>query len=140
MKDYLKLWPQGLLELTSLTLKSKVTVTGERNQHLGPRWDFAKVQVSIEPASQFEVVDAVAANEEARQEGYLDWAVFGLLDVLLVAESAPLKNIRITLESIETHAVDSSPMAFRHAGRDAGRKIIEHVRTRTYIPPAAPKV
>jgi hypothetical protein len=130
MKDYLKLWPQELLKLGSLSLKSKVTVTGERDQHLGPRCDFAKVQVTVEPASRFEVIDAVPAKEEARQEGYLDWAVFGLLDVLLVAESAPLTNIRITLERVEHHPVDSSPMAFRHAGRDAGRKIIEHVRTK----------
>ncbi|HEV2208619.1 MAG TPA: hypothetical protein VG167_07575 [Verrucomicrobiae bacterium] len=134
MKDYLNLWSQELLKLGSLTLKSKLRVTGERNQHLGPRWDFARLQVSVEPASQFEVVDAVPANEEARREGYLDWAVFGLLDVLLVAESAPLKDIRITLESVEHHAADSSPMAFRHAGRDAGQKIIEHFRTRTYVP------
>ena len=127
MKDYLNLWPQELLKLRSLKLKSKITVTGERNQHLGPRWEFAKVQVSVEPASRFEVVDAVLANDEARQEGYLDWAIFGLLDVLLVADPSPLKNIRVTIESVEHHAVDTSPMAFRRAGRDAGRKIMEHV-------------
>lgn len=46
----------------------------------------------------------------------------------MVAESAPLKNIRVIVEKIEPHAVNSSQMAFRHAGRDAGRKIIETLR------------
>lgn len=128
MKDYLNLWPQELLKLGSLTLKSKITVMGERDQHLGPRWEFAKVQISVEPASHFEVIDATTGSEGARQAGYLDWTVFGLLDVLMLAESAPLKNVRVTLEQVEHHAVDSSQMAFRQAGRDAGRKIIESLR------------
>ena len=128
MKDYLQLWPQELLKLSSLTLKSKTTVVGERNQHLGPRWESAKVQISVEPAPQFEVIDAAPADVESRNAGYFDWAVFGLLDVLMVSESAPLKNIRVIVEKIEPHAVDSSQMAFRQAGRDAGRKIIEALR------------
>ncbi len=128
MTDYLKLWTDGLLKRSSLTLKSKITVVGERNQHLGPRWEFAKVQVSVEPASSFEVVDAVPANEELRQLGYPDWAIFGLLDVLVVAESAPLTNVRVTLEKAEHHPVDSSAMAFRQAGRDAGRRILEALK------------
>ena len=128
MKDYLNLWPQELQKLRSLGLKSKITVIGERNQHLGPRWESAKVQISIEPAAHFEVIDSAPPDELARREGYLDWAVFGLLDVLMVSESAPLKDVRITIEKVEHDNVDSSRMAFRQAGRDAGRKIIESLR------------
>jgi hypothetical protein len=128
MKDYLKLWQQELLKLNPLALKSKVTVTGERNKHLGPRWEIARIQITVEPAPDFEVVDVHPDNQEARKEGYLDWAVFGLLDVLMLAESAPLKNIRIILEKAELDAVNSSCMAFRHAGRDAGRKLLQIAR------------
>jgi hypothetical protein len=128
MKDYLKLWHQELLAFNSLILKSRMTVIGERNKHLGPRWEFARIQVSVEPALSFEVIEAAPTTEEIRQEGYIDWAILGLLDVLMVAESTPLKNIRVTVDKIELHAVDSSQMAFRHAGRDAGRKIIESFR------------
>src|ERR1022692_491206 len=63
MKDYLNLWHRELLKLGSLTVKSKITVMGERNQHLGPRWEFARIQVSVEPATQFEVIDTVPAKE-----------------------------------------------------------------------------
>ena len=132
MKDYLNLWFQELLRVTSLTLKSRITMTGESNRHLGPRWEFARVRVTVEPALYFEVVDATSGNEEARREGvldrYLDWTIFGLLDVLMMDRHAPLRNIRIILEEIEIHPIDSSQMSFRNAGRDAGRKILESFR------------
>ena len=64
------------------------------------------------------------SNHDARKERYLDWAVFGLMDVLLTREGAPLRDIRIILEEAEHHPVDSSPMVFRLAGRDAARKIL----------------
>jgi hypothetical protein len=132
MKDYLTLWNQELLKLKSFTMKSKLTVTGERNQHLGPRWDFAKVRISVEPASQFEVIDAAVQDEEAQKARYVDWTIFGLLDVLLVTESAPLKNVRVTIENIESHPINSSQIAFRLAGRDAGRKVLESLRSTIY--------
>jgi hypothetical protein len=121
-------WAQGLPRLNSLTLKSAINVTGERDKHLGPRWEFARITLRVQPASTFEVVDSVPEDQELRREGYLDWAVFGLLDVLMLAEPFPLHKIQIVLERAEYHRVDSSPMAFRHAGRDAGRKIIESLK------------
>jgi hypothetical protein len=139
MKNYLNLWQQELLKLNSLTLKSKVTVIGERNKHLGPRWEIAKIQITVEPAPGFEVVDVYPDNQEARQEGYLDWVVFGLLDVLMLSESAPLKNIRIILEKAELDAVNSSCMAFRHAGRDAGRKLLQIVKDNALKVPNKPQ-
>lgn len=125
MKDYLQMWSADLLTRDSRLLRAKITVTGERDQHLGPRWDFARVQISVEPSGNFEVIDATGANEELQRQGYFDWAILGLLDVLLTAEPAPLRCVRITVERLVDHPIDSSQMAFRHAGRDAGRKIIE---------------
>jgi hypothetical protein len=78
-------------------------------------------------------------NQEARKEGYLDWVVFGLLDVLMLSESAPLKNIRIILEKTEIDAVNSSCMAFRHAGRDAGRKLLQIVKDNALTAPSKPQ-
>ena len=53
--------------------------------------------------------------------------VFGLLDVVVFAEFGPLLKIKITLQDAAYHEVDSSENAFREAGRDAGRNIIETV-------------
>jgi hypothetical protein len=136
MKDYLKLWQQELLKPNSLTLKSKITVMGERNEHIGPRCEVARIQISVEPAPSFEVIDLYPGNEEARKEGYLDWAVFGLLDVLMLTWSTPLRNIRVILEKAEVDAINSSCMAFRHAGRDAGRKLLQLVKDHALSPPA----
>lgn len=137
MKDYIKLWQQELLKPNSLILKSKVTVIGERNEHIGPRCEVARIHVSVEPAPSLEVIDIFPGNEEARKEGYLDWAVFGLLDVVMLTWSTPLRNIRVILEKAEVDAINSSCMAFRHAGRDAGRKLLQIVKDNAFhIPPA----
>jgi hypothetical protein len=128
MRDYLKIWAEELLKRKPIRLKSRILVTGERNQHLGPRFEYAKIQISVEPSATFEVVDKIPANEELQKLGYLDWTIFGLLDILLTAESSPLSAIRVTLEKADYHAIDSSPTAFMHAGRDAGRKIIEAMK------------
>lgn len=135
MKNYLELWAHGLLASKPLRLDQRITVVGERNQHLGPRWEFARIQVSIEPSQRFEVVDAAEANDELRRLGYLDLAVFGLLDILMVAETAPLSAVRLTLEKVHHSPIDSSQIAFRQAGRDAGRKILDVLKlNRSTIP------
>jgi len=45
----------------------------------------------------------------------------------MFAEFASLYKIGITLDDAAYHEVDSSESAFREAGRDAGRKVIERV-------------
>lgn len=124
MKDYLALWSKNLSSSSEFPLRTAISVTGERDQHLGPRWEKAKIWLTIEPAESFEVIDAMPEDKELQSFGYPDWAIFGLLDVLMVALSAPVRNVRITLEKGEYDPIDSCPMAFRQAGRDAGRKII----------------
>ncbi len=128
MKDYLTLWGKELQEQYSFPVDRTVIVVGERDRHLGPRWEKAKVQVTVEPATVFEVIDAAPDDKELQKFGYPDWVVFGPLDVLMVAFSSPVRNVRIILEKAEYDPVDSSAMAFRQAGRDAGRKIIEALR------------
>ena len=86
-------------------MRSKFTLIGETNHHLGPRLDFARVQISIETAAQFEIIDVAAANVEERQAGYVYWGVLGLLGVLRLADCAPLKSLRVTVEKIERHDI-----------------------------------
>ena len=128
MKDYLAIWAEGLQRRTSSSLKTTVSVTGERSKHLGPRCEFAKIQLSVSPAASFEVEDMIPDGEELRRLGYLDWAVFGLLDVLMLGGPYPLYKLRVLLEKAEYHPIDSSPIAFLHAGRDAGRKILQSIK------------
>ncbi|HEY1421933.1 MAG TPA: hypothetical protein VGF20_00655 [Candidatus Acidoferrum sp.] len=89
--------------------------------------EFARVQLKLSPASNLEVVDNVAERGELERfgVGWPDAVAFGLLDVLMLAEPGPLYKVSVSLEKAWYHEVHSSFMAFRHAGQDAGRKVIE---------------
>jgi hypothetical protein len=133
MNSYLTEWAAQILSSSSMTLRAPVEVVGIRDQHMGPRWEFAQIKVKIEPADSFEVqIDPLARAVDSDENGYLDWAIMGLLDVLLTAETRPLKNIRVTFIEAKNHPVDSSQMAFRHAGRDAARNVFQIMKDNAF--------
>ena len=127
MKDYLSLWAEGLPNQHSRRLSAPITVLGKRVRQLGPKGEFAKVQLTVNPSDSFEVIDRIAERSELEKLGvrWPDCFIFGLLDVLMFTRSGPLFKVCVVLEEVWYHEVDSSWQAFRHAGRDAGRKIIE---------------
>jgi hypothetical protein len=127
--NYLDLWIANLRQRTSVRLTQAITVVGHREKHFGPRSEFARVVMTTSPAEELDVVDNVPCRKELEALG-VAWpgsVVFGLLDVLMFAEFGSLYKIGITLDHAEYHEVDSSESAFREAGRDAGRKVIERV-------------
>jgi hypothetical protein len=130
MKNYLALWDEGSPDRNSRILTAPITVIGERSH--GTKSEFAKVQLTLHPAKTFDVVDCVAEKGELEKlnVGWPDPFIFGLLGVLMNAEPEPLTNVRVTLEQVWYHDVDSSRDAFRNAGRDAGRKIIAAIEKR----------
>ncbi len=120
-------WAQNVIKRKSIVLQKTIEAEGLRDTHLGPRWEFARIRVKAEPSDGFAVHFNIndSKREKLEGEGYLQAAVFGLCDVLLVSNQAPLSDICITFLDAEEHEVDSSPNAFRMAGRDAGRKLME---------------
>lgn len=106
-------------------LQSVVEIIGTRKKHLGPRIDYAKVTMRVEPSGVFEVVDLVDEQDGSRRFGFPDKFVSGLLDALGVSRSEPDLALRVILTSADHHPIDSSPQAFVEAGRDAGRKLAE---------------
>jgi len=85
------------------------------------------VEIFVEPAEQFEVVDMVAADVGLRKFGYPEQFVRGLLDELVNDREALITRVRITLESAKYDRIDSSLGAFFEAGCDAGRKIRRNI-------------
>ncbi|PYU85412.1 MAG: hypothetical protein DMG50_01225 [Acidobacteria bacterium] len=83
--------------------------------------------MTVQPAKDFDVVDAVEQKNELEKLGVgrPDPVILGLLDTLMSADLAPLRNVRVTLKHVWDHELDSTRNAFRNAGRDAGRKIID---------------
>ena len=129
MKDYLRLWGEGLPNQKSRLLSVPITVLGERIKQLGSRGEFAKVQLTVHPSESFEVIDRVPERSELEKLGveWPDCAIFGLLDVLMFTELGPLYKVCVVLEEVCYHEVDSSYLAFRYAGRAAGQKIVQAI-------------
>ena len=129
MKDYLSLWAEGLPYQQSRPLRSSITVLGEWIKQIGPKGEFARVQLTVRPSESFEVIDGVAERAELERlgVGWPDCAVFGLLDVLMFTEFGPLYKVCMVFEKVWYHELDSSCQAFRHAGRVAGKKIVETI-------------
>jgi hypothetical protein len=102
MKDYLSLWAEGLPNPPSRLLSVPITVLGKRIRQIGPRAEFAKVQLTVHPADSFEVIDRVAERGELEKlgVGWPDCAIFGLLDVLMFAEFGPIFNVCVILEEV----------------------------------------
>jgi hypothetical protein len=92
MKDYLGLWADGWLKRGSMLLSEPISVIGEREKHFGPKSEFAKVKMTIYPSSALEVIDAAAERVDLEKlgVGWPDSAIFGLLDVLMLAEPNPV--------------------------------------------------
>ena len=124
--NYLEQWAAGFLSSRSGSLAKAVRVDGVRRVHLGPRIEIARIDLLVEPADAFQVVVAVpTVIPTPEHERFIEWAIFGFLDVVMLAEPYPIKRVRVTVVDAEVDAVSSSMMAFRHAGRDAGRKFLE---------------
>lgn len=136
MKNYLKLWADNILERKSFQLQSGFEVVGERKAHLGARCEIATIRLAVRPAESFQVYSSDLFNySEVSENGYLDAAVFGILDVLLVGANYPLTEIAIIFRAFDIDPVESSIPAFRQAGRDAGRKILEGMRANMFKVP-----
>lgn len=124
--DYLNRWAENVISRSSLSLREALEIEGVRNVHLGPRWEFAKIRLRAEPCDHFDArVELGLRQTNFEKEGYAESAILGVLDVLLVSGQSPLKNVRVILFYAEDHEVDSTPSAFRMAGRDAGKKLLE---------------
>ena len=122
MKTYTQLAGLGKEQVTRA---KPVRMEAKRRKHLGPTTDFAKVNIYVEPASDFSVIDLVSADSGVRKFGYPDQFIDGLLEILVSDEHHPLTRIRVTLEAAEYSEIDSTPRAFFEAGRIAGRQLLE---------------
>jgi len=125
--NYIAKWYDNILRRSSVSLSRAVRVEGLREEHLGPRFDFAKIDVLVEPAASFDVRFGPDVDQSDTTRMFLEAAVFGLLDILLVSGRHPLRNVCITLTRCEIDPIDSCQMAFYHAGRDAGKKIVSEI-------------
>jgi hypothetical protein len=133
MNDNLQNWVQSLVSAKSRLLTRTIRVEGVRKAHLGPRIDYARVEFLLEPAEDLDVVVQVVGIEVTReQQQFVESAIYGFLDVAMLAEPYPMKKMRVTVVGADFDPVSSNMIAFRLAGRDAAKKLLEEIRTDPY--------
>jgi hypothetical protein len=120
----LEAWFRDLVDRRSAKLPQTLRVEGVREAHLGPRCEYGRVIVEAEPSAQF-TVSVPAGPLPVGGDDFVRAAVMGVLDIVLTADPFPLRDFALRIVEIHPHPVDSSVMAFRRAGRDAGRKLLE---------------
>lgn len=107
------------------TIKKKVRVQGKHKKQSGGSGQFGDCWITIEPLKSgkgFEFVDAIVGGAipktyiPAVEKGIIESAVNGVL------AGFPCVDFKVTLDDGTYHAVDSSEMAFKIAGRIAYRK------------------
>ncbi len=123
---YVEGWFESLLRASPRSIPTAMRVTGQCDQHLGPRLRFARVTISVRPGDRFDVQIAIppALQDTLQEHQYLDYFVFGFLDVMLTSAEQPATLLSLTITDVDYDPINSSQIAFRLAGRDAGRHVI----------------
>ena len=126
-EEYVQRWAMDQLRRTPMSFRCSVHAGGTHDKHAGPAWQYASLELAAEPSNAFSVVVECGegAARTARENGWLDAAVFGVLDVFMTSRSVPVLGVLIRIKAIKDHPVDSSQIAFRLAGRQAAQKLLE---------------
>ena len=106
MNDFIKLWLDGLSKRGSCLIDERLTVSGRFEAYLVHAIQRVEIELVVEPAPQFEVVEAAPQTEDLRRNGYLEWAIFGILDVLMLGELEPVYKLRIILRNADYDPID----------------------------------
>ena len=125
--DYIRRWFDSLFVFNrdyDRAISPPVSAVGNFNKNLGGMFVRATIELTVYDSETFEVAEACeVASEEERT--FLEAGIFGFLDIVLLTYYFPKEKIRITVNRIEVHPVGSNRWAFREAGKDAGRQIVD---------------
>ena len=126
MKIDLTEWVQDLYGRRQSTIRRPPSVAGKQDRHLGPRWEYAEIELVVEPADVWEVQVALpeADRTEMEKDDWLREAILGILDVLVSRPLHPLLRIRLKVTAAR-YSFESSRRAFRMAGRNAGEVLLD---------------
>ncbi len=125
--EYFHKWVDSLLTRPGGVWEQTLSARGECRRHTGPSIWYAAVKIKVSPNDKFEVEDlSMPKIVDMHIDGlrWYDQIVFGVLDVMLTRAVAPIKSFKLTILEIDFDEIESNPMAFRLAGRDAALKIL----------------
>jgi hypothetical protein len=125
--DYVQQWVTDLTSHSSYNpLKGEREGWGEIDRHPSPRTMRAKVRIAIAPSTVLEIVDRLAPEKSTflKDSECFEQIVFGVLDVMMTGLSSPARTFKLTILDAVYDEINSSPMAFRLAAREAAKAIL----------------
>jgi hypothetical protein len=102
------------------------TVSHEFNRALGPRSSYGKVVLSIYPSETFSFTSAVQWPDE----NWDNWVIDGILDAIFCVQHRPLLGVAFRLLEIGYHPVNSAPIAYYWAAKNAVTGFLSSRETR----------
>ena len=119
-------WIQDLQTRRQATIRSPVSVISKQDRHLGPRWEYAEIELTAEPSDAWDVEVSLPEVDrvEMEKDRWLREAILGVLDVLISRPSDPLLRIRLRVTAAQ-YTFESSRRAFRMAGQRAAEALID---------------
>ncbi len=105
-----------------IELSAQIKVRGVCNKHLGPMWARAAATLIVEPAETFAIDGVGPEDSSLERDVYGRSFALGVVEMLKADGSLALGRVRLTVSELEIDPVESSPNAFRQAGREAGRQ------------------
>lgn len=114
-------WFHDLMNRKSEEWRETISVTGSCRKHLGPRTLFAVVSLDFLPTEQFEINSTLdpAIAKHIQEQGWYQYIIFGILDVMLTTKITPIRNFKIVIREVDFNEIETNQIAFRLAARDA---------------------
>lgn len=131
--DYVQQWVTDLTSHAPYNpLADEREGWGEIDKHPSPRTMRGRVRIAIAPSPELEIVDRLAAEKSTllKDMECFDQVVFGVLDVMMTTLPTPVRTFRLTILDADYDEINSSPMAFRLAAREAAKSILTGDQTR----------
>ncbi len=123
---YLEKWFQDISSGPTLTWNTPLSAQGICDEYHSPRSWYAKVEIMISPSDHFEIIDRSEPSLNGQVDGmrWLKQIAFGVFDVMLTCLTAPIRDFEVAVLSFDFDEINTNPMAFRLAARDAALNIL----------------
>jgi hypothetical protein len=121
-------WLSHKLERRRCTLREGRTIRQEYNRIVGPRSIIAHLELTAAPADDFQFRSNAAWPTDDERAEYEPAVLEGILDELLTSEAQfgfLVTRVSFTLQTIKSHPVYSSSLAFYHVTREAMRNVMD---------------
>lgn len=120
-------WIESYLNSTPISVSKSIEVEGLCKIVTGGRCLYAKVLLEVLPSNDLIFEDQTKKNKRSLldHEAWTEAAFLGILDYMLVMPITSISRFHCVIKELDFHDIDSSSLAFRLAGRNAAKKILE---------------